>query len=281
MSTERGLSIDAAADPHAADDFRADASLRRRLGRPSWWQSLLSVVVGVVVWQCWVDWFHPNPFVWQSPTQVWDAARTMWEAGTLWPDIWASLQNFTLGFLAGFVAGAAVGMVLGSSRRLNAVFGPWVTIFYSIPIIALTPLIIVWIGVDQKARILIVAIAVFFPVLINTRAGVQSTGRGFQDVCTAFGASRFERYRDALVPGAVPYILAGIRLGLGRGLIAMIFADFFGALEGLGYLLSAGYSSLQIGNVYVVIVILAALGLSFNAIVTFVERRFSSYWTVG
>jgi ABC-type nitrate/sulfonate/bicarbonate transport system permease component len=238
-------------------------------------------VVGVVLWQCWVDWFHPNPFVWQSPTQVWDAARTMWEAGTLWGDIWASLQNFFLGFLIGFAFGVVAGVLLGSSRRLNAIFGPWLTIFYSIPIIALTPLIMAGFGFGMFARVMIVALAVFFPVVINARAGVQSVGRGFHDVCTAFGSSRVERFRDALVPGAVPYILAGVRLGLGRGLIALIFADFFGALEGLGYLLSAAQSNVQIANVYVVIVILAVLGLSFNGLVTLVERRSSNYWSVA
>jgi ABC-type nitrate/sulfonate/bicarbonate transport system permease component len=282
MSTETGLGAAPGADLHAADDFRADAALRRRrFPRPNWWQSLLSVVVGIVIWQCWIDWFHPNPLIWKSPTEIFDAARLMWDSGTLWPDIWASLQNFTFGFLIGFALGAVAGVVLGSSRRLNTILGPWVTIFYSIPIIVLAPLIIAWIGIDQKARIFIVAIAVFFPIVINTRAGVQSTGRGFQDVCTAFGSSRFERYRDALVPGAVPYILAGVRLALGRGLIAVIFADLFGAIEGLGFVLQASYSSFRLEGVYVVAVILAILGLSFNAIVTFVERRFESYWTVA
>jgi ABC-type nitrate/sulfonate/bicarbonate transport system permease component len=269
-------------DVHVADDLRVDAALRRRrLPRPNWWQSLLSVMVGIVIWQCWVDWFHPNPYIWKSPTEVWDAARIMWEAGTLGPDIWASLQNFTVGFFIGFGVGAVVGVALGSSRRLNTILGPWVTIFYSIPIIVLAPLVIAWLGFDAKARILIVAVAAFFPVVINTRAGVQSTGRGFQDVCTAFGSSRVERYRDALIPGAAPYILAGVRLALGRGLIAVVFADIFGALEGLGYVLASANSNARLEGVYVVAVILAILGLSFNGIVTYVERRFASYWTVG
>jgi ABC-type nitrate/sulfonate/bicarbonate transport system permease component len=220
---------------------------------------------------------HPNPLAIVSPTQVFDAARSMAETGTLWTDIWLSLQIFFLGFTLGFMAGTIVGVTVGASRRVNAFVGPWITIFYSIPIIALAPLFIIWIGIDMKARVVIVAVAAFFPVVINTRAGVQSVERGLRDVCTAFRATRIEAFRYVLIPGSVPYILAGVRLALGRALIALIFADFFGATGGLGYVLNSAQSSVLTANVYVIIVILAIMGLSFNGIVTLLERRFSTY----
>jgi ABC-type nitrate/sulfonate/bicarbonate transport system permease component len=272
-----GLSTRVDTESAAADNMRVSDAFRRRLPRPNWWQSLLSVVVGIVLWQLWVDYLHPNPLAIVSPTQVVDAARNMADAGTLWTDIWLSLQIFFLGFALAFVAGVTVGVLVGASRRLNAIFGPWITIFYSIPIIALAPLFIIWIGFDMKARVVIVAVASFFPVVINTRAGVQSVERGLRDVCTAFRATRLEAFRYVLIPGSVPYILAGVRLALGRGLIALIFADFFGATAGLGYVLNTAQSSVQTANVYVVIVILAIMGLSFNGIVTVLERRFATY----
>ena len=275
--TQVGLSIDTDTDANAADNLRVSDAFRRRLPRPTWWQSIVSVVVGIVLWQLWVDVFHPNPFAVVSPTQVWDAARNMAEAGTLWTDFWRSLQTFFLGFALGFSVGVLVGVIVGASRRVNAFIGPWITIFYSIPIIALAPLFIIWIGFDMKARVVIVAVASFFPVVINTRAGVQSVDRGLRDVCTAFRATRLEAFRYVLIPGSVPYILAGVRLGLGRGLIALIFADFYGATAGLGYALNTSQSSAQTANVYVIIVILAIMGLSFNGIVTLLERRFSTY----
>ena len=274
-----GLSTRVDTESAAADNMRVSDAFRRRLPRPNWWQSLLSVVVGIVLWQLWVDLLHPNQFAVVSPTAVFDAARNMADAGTLWHDIWLSLQTFFLGFALAFVAGVIIGVVIGASRRLNAIFGPWITIFYSIPIIAVAPLLIFWIGIDMKARIVIVAVAAFFPVVINTRAGVQSVQRGLRDVCTAFRASRMETYRFVLIPGSVPYILAGVRLALGRGLVALVFADFFGATAGLGVVLNAAQTGAQTANVYVVIVILAIMGLSFNAIVTLLERRFASYRT--
>ena len=272
-----GLSTRVDTESAATDNLRVSDAFRRRLPRPNWWQSLLSVVVGILLWQFWVDVLHPNPFAVVSPTEVLDAARNMAEAGTLWTDLWLSLQILFLGFVLGFAAGVVIGVVVGSSRRLNAIFGPWITIFYSIPIIAVAPLLIIWIGFDMKARVVIVAVAAFFPVVINTRAGVQSVERGLRDVCTAFRASRMEVFRFVLVPGSVPYILAGVRLGLGRGLIALVFADFFGATAGLGYLLNTSQATVQTANVYVVIVILAILGLSFGGIVTLLERRFATY----
>jgi len=272
-----GLSTRVDTESAAADNVRVSDAFRRRLPRPNWWQSVVSVAVGIVLWQLWVDWLHPNPLAIVSPTQVVDAARNMADAGTLWTDIWLSLQIFFLGFALGFAAGALAGVMVGASRRLNAFVGPWITIFYSIPIIALAPLFIIWIGFDMKARVVIVAVAAFFPVVINTRAGVQSVERGLRDVCTAFRATRVESFRYVLIPGSVPYILAGVRLALGRGLIALIFADFFGATAGLGYVLNTSQSSVQTANVYVVIVILAVLGLTFNAVVTLLERRFASY----
>jgi ABC-type nitrate/sulfonate/bicarbonate transport system permease component len=275
-----GLSVDMARDLNAEDNVRSSAAIRRRLPRPNWWQSLVSVVVGILLWQLWVDVFHPNPFAVVSPTQVWEAARNMAEAGTLWADFWLSLRTFFLGFLLGFSVGVLVGVSVGASRRLNAFIGPWITIFYSIPIIALAPLLIAWIGFDMKARVVIVAVAAFFPVVINSRAGVQSVDRGLRDVCTAFRATRREAFRYVLIPGSVPYILAGVRLALGRGLIALIFADLYGATVGLGVALNTANNTQQIANIYVVIVILAVLGLSFNGIVTLLERRFSSYRAV-
>jgi ABC-type nitrate/sulfonate/bicarbonate transport system permease component len=272
-----GLSTRVDTESAAADNVRVSDAFRRRLPRPNWWQSIVSVAGGVVLWQLWVDYLHPSKFFVVSPTAVVEAAGNMAEAGTLWHDIWLSLQIFFLGFALGFGVGVLVGVVMGASRRLNAIFGPWITIFYSIPIIALAPLLIFWIGYDMKAHVIIVGVAVFFPVVINARAGVQSVERGLRDVCTAFRATRIEAFRYVLIPGSVPYILAGVRLALGRGLIAMVFADFIGATAGLGYVLNTSQSSVQTANVYVVIVILACMGLSFNAVVTMLERRFASY----
>jgi ABC-type nitrate/sulfonate/bicarbonate transport system permease component len=275
--TQTGLNVDMAGDATAADNLRVSDAFRRRLPRPNWWQSIVSVVVGILLWQFWVDVFHPNPFAVVSPTQVFDAARNMAETGTLWTDFWQSLRTFFLGFVLGFSVGVLVGVTVGASRRLNAFIGPWITIFYSIPIIAIAPLLIIWIGFDMKARIVIVAVAAFFPVVINSRAGVQSVERGLRDVCTAFRANRREAFRYVLIPGSVPYILAGVRLALGRSLIALIFADLYGATVGLGYALNTANNTQQTANVYVVIVILAVMGLSFNGIVTLLERRFATY----
>jgi ABC-type nitrate/sulfonate/bicarbonate transport system permease component len=250
---------------------------RAGLPRPTWWQSVLSVVVGLVLWQVLVDLLHPNPLVWQSPTQVIDAARNLAESGTLWTDVRVGLEEFFIGFFGGLVLGVAAGVALGASRRLNVIFSPWLTIFYTVPIIALAPLIIIWFGIGMLAKEVVVGLAVFFPIAINTRSGVQSVDSGMRDVCTAFRASRAEKLRYALLPGSVPYTLAGVRISVGRGLVALIFADFFGATAGIGLLITTGQQTLNTGAVYVGIVILAVLGLALTAVVSLLEKRFASY----
>ena len=274
MSSLPGLDDDLAAD-QSGDSFWT------RFPRPNWWQSALSIVVGIAIWQFVVDVWDPDATFLKSPTQVWDTARILAEEGILWTDIRTSLQSYVLGFVIGAVIGIAVGVALGSSRRLNTIFGPWITILYTVPIIAVTPLFILWIGFGLAAKVTIIALATFFPIVINTRAGAQSVDSGLHDVCTAFRASRVERFRYVIIPGSVPYILAGLRLSIGRSLIALVFADFFGATAGIGYLILNGSSLLRFENVYLGVVLLSVLALTLTAIVSMFERRFASYRTSG
>jgi ABC-type nitrate/sulfonate/bicarbonate transport system permease component len=141
----------------------------------------------------------------------------------------------------------------------------------------MAPLIIVSLGIGMLAKVVIVVVSAFFPIVINTRAGVQSVDRSLHDVSTAFRTSRWERFRFVILPGSIPYVLAGVRLGLGRGLIGLVFGDLFGATAGLGYLLLSAQQNLQTGNVYVAVVIIGLLGLLFGGIVSLLERRFATY----
>jgi len=244
---------------------------------PKRWQAVASIVVGVGLWQLVVSMFHPNTLAIVGPWEVLQDARSLAATGVLWTDLRVSLVQFSVGFVIALVAGVAVGVALGSSRRLATVFNPWVTIFYTIPVIAMAPLIIVSLGIGMLAKVVIVVVSAFFPIVINTRAGVQSVDRSLHDVCTAFRTSKWERFRFVILPGSIPYVLAGVRLGLGRGLIGLVFGDLFGATAGLGYLLLSAQQNLQTGNVYVAVVIIGLLGLLFGGVVSLLERRFSTY----
>jgi ABC-type nitrate/sulfonate/bicarbonate transport system permease component len=255
--------------------------LHRRLRFAKNWQSLASIVAGVALWQIVVSLFHPNPLAVVGPWEVARDARTLASTGVLWTDMRVSLEQFGIGFTIALVSGIAVGVGLGSSRRVSRIFNPWVTVLYTVPVIAMAPLIIVSLGIGMKAKVVIVAVSAFFPIVINTRTGVQGVDRSLHDVSTAFRATRWEKFHSVILPGSVPYILSGVRLGVGRGLIGLVFGDLFGATAGLGYLMLSAQQNLQTGNVYVAVVVLGLLGLLFGGAVQLLERRFATYRADG
>lgn len=184
-----------------------------------------------------------------------------------------------MGLAIALVLGIAVGARLGTGRRLSEFLNPWVTVLYTVPVIALAPLFILSLGIGMKAKVVVVVVASFFPLAMNTRTGIQSVDPGLHEVCRAFRASKAETFRYLLLPGAVPYVLTGVRLALGRGLISLVFADLFGATAGLGYLILSSEQNVETGNVYVAIVLLALIGLSLSWVVGIFERHFSTYRT--
>lgn len=245
----------------------------------NWVITALSIVAGIGLWQLVVSVFHPNPLAVVGPWTVVKTAKQLWDAGTLWGDLSTSLEQFAIGFVVAVAAGVGAGLVLGASRRLASVFNPWVTILYTVPVIAISPLIIVGLGIGTTTKVVIVAISAFFPVTINAQAGVRSVDRGLRDVGAAFRASRLEMFRCILLPGAVPYILTGVRLGVSRGLIGLVFGDLFGATKGLGYLILSAQQNLETGSVYVAVVVLGVIGLLLGGIVSRIERHFAVYRT--
>jgi ABC-type nitrate/sulfonate/bicarbonate transport system permease component len=279
-------------EPGAAD---ASGQLARGDGRPrAWsaicaalkwislprrWHAVVSVVAGIALWQLLVSMLHPSALVIVGPLTVLHDGRLLAQSGELWSDLGASMQEFVLGFAVALVAGVLAGVALGTGRRIGTFLNPWVTILYTVPVIALAPLFIVSLGIGMAAKVVVVAVTAFFPVAINTRTGVQSVDSALHEVSRAFRASRLETFRSVIIPGSLPYILTGVRLGLGRGLIALVFADLFGATAGLGYLILTSEQNLQTGNLYVAIVTLAFIGLFFTWIVGIFERRFAIYRT--
>jgi len=256
-----------------------------RAGASGAWRAALqwgvSVAVLVGLWQLLVSVAHPNALAIVGPWQVLQEGVTLAKSGTLGTDLRVSGEEFGLGFLLGTAAGIAIGVTLGLNRRLARFFDPWVMVFYTVPVIAIAPMIILGLGITITSKVVIVAAASLFPVLINTETGVRTVDRGLRDVCVAFRATRIERLRFAVLPGSVPYILTGVRLGVGRGLISVVAGDLFGATAGLGYLILSGEQNLNTASVYVGVVCLAVIGLVLTQLTSLLERRFATFRADG
>lgn len=256
--------------PASAENARTSTGRRvRRLVVPP-----LSIVCGLALWQAAISVFHPNKLAVVGPAEIARDARELFRAGTLGPDIGTSLEQLLIGLAIAVVAGVLVGLLLGTSKWVAGALGPWVTVLYTIPVIAMAPLVIVGLGLGSTAKITIVVASAFFPIAISTQAGATAVVEGgLRDVTRAFRANSLETLWYLTVPGTVPHILTGIRLAIGRSLIALVAADLFGSTKGLGYLIISGQQNLKTDDVYVGVVTLSLIGLLLTAVVAYAERR--------
>ena len=244
--------------------------------------SAASVVVGIALWQVAIVVLDPNPLAIVSPLDVAREARHLFASGELWPDIRLSLYQLLVGMVIAVVAGTLVGVLLGGSRWLAGALSPWITGLYTIPVIAVAPLVIVGLGIGNEAKIAIVAASAFFPITINAQAGAsQLTAGPLRDVSRSLRASWLETMRFLVLPGTAPYVLTGIRLAIGRALIALVAADLFGSTSGIGYLILSGQQNLNTADVYVGVVTLSVIGLVLTGAVALVERRMNASRTGG
>lgn len=233
-----------------------------------------SILGGLVLWQVVIAVFRPNQLAVVGPADIVRGAAALARDGTLGPDVGLSLVQLAAGLAIALAGGTVAGLLLGTNRWAAAAVGPWVTALYTIPVIAVAPLVIVGLGIGSAAKIAIVAASGFFPIAINTQAGAMQVSDGaLRDVARSFRANRLETLGYLVVPGAVPHLLTGIRLAIGRALIALVAADLFGSTSGLGYLILSGQQNLRTADVYVGVIALSVIGIGLSAMVGSFERR--------
>jgi ABC-type nitrate/sulfonate/bicarbonate transport system permease component len=224
---------------------RARVSPRRR----GWLQrheaivlTLLSLVAFVAIWQALDLFLQLSPAMFASPLEVGATMTRMAETGELFRHVRATASLFGGGFLIAAALGIVTGLLLGTNEDLEAVLGPYLMALYAAPRVAFMPLLLVWFGVGLVSQITLVFLSALFPIVIATLAGAKSVDRVLLKTARSFGAGRRQVFLKVVLPFAIPSIFAGLRLGIGRGLIGAFVAEMFGAREGLGYLIiRAGY----------------------------------------
>ena len=161
--------------------------------------------------------------------------------------------------------------------RVNAVLDPFVSALYATPRIALLPLVMIWFGIGLMSKVAIVFLGAVFPILVNTITGVRTIDADFIKVARSFGSNDRQLFLKVALPSSVPLLLAGLRLGLGHGLIGIVVGEMFGATEGLGFLISVAGARFQTDKVMVGIIIIAVAGMTMTAILRAIERRFERW----
>jgi ABC-type nitrate/sulfonate/bicarbonate transport system permease component len=212
-----------------------------------------------------------------TPSKI---AVTLWNmtvSGKLWAPLSVSATGFVVGLGLSVIVGLPLGVVLGRSRTLNAMLDPFVTAFNATPRLVFLPLLMLWFGLGVTAKIVIVFIGALFPILINTYEGVRNADKGLINVVRSFGGSEWDVARLVVVPNALPYIVAGLRLAIGRAILGVVVAEFFGAEDGLGVVMVQAASRYQVDVVFAGLIVFAALSLIMTGLVKLLEDRLSRW----
>jgi NitT/TauT family transport system permease protein len=208
-----------------------------------------------------------------APSAVLERFAALSASGELWVHLAASLQRLFWGILVGGVPALALGIAMGLSRPLRAAINPLVSATYPIPKSAILPLMLLIFGLGEASKVAMVALGVFYPVLINTIAGVVNIPRIYLDVGRNFHAGRWQVFYTIALPGAVPSIFAGIKLGVGMGLILIAISEMIGAKNGIGYMIWNAWQILTVETMYVGLLVIAILGFLFAVALDALEQR--------
>jgi NitT/TauT family transport system permease protein len=239
---------------------------------------LVSLASVLAIWQ--IFGARVDPVLFTTPDAIALAAVDMIRSGELWHYLWPSLVVLAIGLTIAAIVGIAVGLVLARFWVLDVAFGVYITFLYSIPSVALVPLIVLWAGFETTAKVIILFMFAFFPMAINTHQGVKNVDPKLIEVGRAFRASERQLWTNIVLPGALPFIVTGLRLAVGRGLIGMVLADLYTAISGIGYLIVRTASTYQINKMFVPIVTLGLLGVTLTALLRVLELQVAP-WTAS
>lgn len=206
-----------------------------------------------------------------APTSIVGQGIDLAGSGELWGHLSASLQRLLWGSLLGGIPALLIGIAMGLYRPIRAAIDPLISATYPVPKSAILPLILLIFGLGEASKIVMVALGVFFPVVINTISGVMQIDKIYLDVGKNFRASRWQTFRTVALPGALPSIMAGIKLGIGMGLILIAIAEMVGAKTGIGFMIWDAWQILSVETMYVGLIVISILGFLLTLILNEIE----------
>jgi sulfonate transport system permease protein len=258
---------------------RAGAERRRRQSLHNFIIRMVSLAVFLALWQ--IAGLNIDPVLFTTPSKVAVAAVDMVASGELWFALWPSLLVLLMGLSLAIAFGTLLGLVLARFHILDVGLTVYITFLYSIPSVALVPLIVLWAGYETTAKVIILFMFAFFPMVINTYQGVKAVDPKLLEVGRAFRCSERQLWGNIVLPASLPFIVTGIRLAVGRGMIGMVLADLYTAISGIGYLIVRTASTFQVDKMFVPIVTLGLLGVTLTALLRMVEKKVAPWTAAG
>ena len=226
------------------------------------WLALCSVFFLIGCWEFVLTYIFPvDPFFFTKPSLIGVAFKEQIQGSKLWHDLAVSSQAFLWGFTFAVIVGIPVGLVMGWRKRVEYSLDPFLTALYASPLVALAPLFIIVFGVGVLGKAALVFLLAIFPFIFNTFAGVKSTDALLINVIRSFGGTEKDLYLKVILPSTMPYIIAGARIAIGRGLVGIIVGEFYAASEGIGFAISQAGDTYRLPDMFVGIIILSVIAI--------------------
>ena len=237
---------------------------------PRWMITVASVTILLIVWEIFGR--RINPVFGSYPSAI---AEAFWElvvTGQLWSALYDSLRPFVIGYALAILIGVPLGLFIGGFRAAEAALGLYITAGYAMPLVALVPLLILWLGLGFAVKVAVIFLMALFPICINTWLGVTAVPKTLIEVGKSFVAPDTVILRRIILPATLPYIMAGIRLAVGRAVVGMVIAEFFTTISGLGAVIINSANNFDTATMFVPIIILMVMAIGLNWLIGFVER---------
>lgn len=269
-TTSPSLASEATSQANVASAKRArDRALRDNLLRVG------SLIVILIVWEIYGR--SVNRLLFAPISAIVQAAIEIIGSGELWKYLSISLVVMAQGLGLAVLVGVPLGVLMARVRAIDTVLEMYINALYSMPMVAIVPLLVLWFGFDTPAKTIVVFLFTVFPLILNTYQGVRNVETNLLEVAHSFCSNERQMWRDVIVPSALPYILVGLRLAVGRALVGMVIADFYMAVSGIGYLVQQYSNSFQTAKLFVPVLALMLMGVLLTEGVKVLEKRITPW----
>src|SRR5713226_271395 len=237
-----------------------------------------AVILFLATWEAIGNTFQLiNPMFMSAPSLIWKAAVQLFGSGEIYNDLYVSGVEFGWGYFLSVIFAIPFGIAIGWYKRMAYTFDPFINAMNATPRVALLPLVIIWLGIGILSKVGIIFLGAVFPILINARDGVKTTPYNLHTAARSFGASEWMVFKSVVFPSTIPFILSGLRLGLGRAIVGVMVGELYAATAGIGFMITVAGATFQTDKVFVGVLIFALTGMLGMELLTRVERRFDTW----
>jgi ABC-type nitrate/sulfonate/bicarbonate transport system permease component len=259
---------------------RVAAPAEKPVEKTPWWERRAVfrygfVALVLIVWQ--IVGPSISPIFFTYPTKIAVAFYTLTVNGDLPYYLAQSLEVMIYGLSIAILVGIPLAILMARIRWLDWALDLPINALYATPLVAVVPLLVLWFGIYLKAKIIVVFLFAVFPVLINTYQGVRECDKNMLEVARSFRSNEWRVWQDVLLPFALPYIIAGVRLAIGRGLIGMIIAEFYTTISGLGFMITRYANNFEMDKTFVPVIVLMFLGVSLTSLLKWLGHRIAPW----